>query len=62
MGIQERIRDLIRNEESIPVKDKAGIITAHGIDATVRRRALQQCLDIVIQEEGADNDRNNRPL
>ena len=51
MSIAERIQNLINCTDNIPEKDNAGIITAAGIDYTVRMKALKECLKIVKDEE-----------
>ncbi len=47
----KRIDQLLKEEEEIPIRDAAGIITANGIDAAARIRAIKSCLRI-IKEEG----------
>jgi len=48
--IEARIIKMLENEQSIPEKDGAGIITAKGIDSQVRRQAIGDCLKIVREE------------
>ena len=57
MSTVTRIEELLRCVTEIPEKDKAGIITAHGIDCTVRIKALNDCLKIAKDEE-SKNERN----
>ncbi|MFA5377951.1 MAG: hypothetical protein WC455_19530 [Dehalococcoidia bacterium] len=52
MSTVERIQELLNCTSRIPEKDKAGIITAHGVDCTVRIKALNDCLKIAKDEEG----------
>jgi len=51
MSTVERIQELLNCTSRIPEKDKAGIITAHGVDCTVRIKALNDCLKIAQDEE-----------
>ena len=51
MSTVTRIEELLRCATIIPEKDSAGIITAHGVDCTVRIKALQDCLKIAKDEE-----------
>jgi hypothetical protein len=46
-----RLEALLAAAEAVPVKDGAGIITAAGIDAGVRIKAIRECLSIVREEE-----------
>jgi len=57
MSTVERIQELLNCTSRIPEKDKAGIITAHGVDCTVRIKALNDCLKIAKDEE-SKNERN----
>lgn len=40
----QRLHDYLLEEEAIPVKDSAGIITAQGIDAHVRVDTIRACI------------------
>jgi len=40
----QRLNDFLKEEEAIPVKDSAGIITATGIDAHVRVETIRACI------------------
>lgn len=40
----QRLSDFLKEEESIPVKDAAGIITASGIDPHVRVETIRACI------------------
>ena len=51
MSTVTRIEELLRCMNNIPEKDSAGIITAHGVDCTVRIKALKDCLKIAKDEE-----------
>jgi hypothetical protein len=51
LSTSTRIQALIDCAEKVPVKDAAGIITAAGIDAGVRIKALEECLRIAEDEE-----------
>jgi|GEM_PF-5997135 hypothetical protein len=51
MTVIKRLEALLAAAESVPVKDGAGIITAAGIDAAVRVKAITECLKIVCEEE-----------
>lgn len=48
--IEIRIIKMLQQEEAIPEKDDAGIITAKGIDSQVRQQAIKDCLKIVREE------------
>lgn len=54
MSTVQRIQELLDCAVRVPEKDDAGIITATGIDATVRIKALQDCLKIAQDEEEKD--------
>lgn len=45
----ERIKNLL-NEVSVPDKDDAGVIDPKGVDGSVRRKAIQDCLNILERE------------
>jgi hypothetical protein len=51
MSTVERIQELLNCVSRIPEKDAAGIITAAGIDSTVRVKAITDCLKIAKDEE-----------
>lgn len=51
--IEARIIKMLEQEELIPEKDGAGIITAAGVDSQVRRQAIRDCLKIVREEGNA---------
>ena len=57
MSTVTRIEELLRCMTTTPEKDKAGIITAHGVDCTVRIKALKDCLKIA-QDEESKNEHN----
>ena len=40
----QRLNDFLKEEEAIPVKDDAGIITAVGIDSHVRVETIRSCI------------------
>ena len=40
----QRLHDFLLEEEAVPVKDSAGIITAQGIDAHVRVETIRACI------------------
>jgi len=48
--IEARIIKMLQQEESIPEKDGAWIITAKGIDSQVRIQTIKDCLKIVQEE------------
>jgi len=48
----QRLHDYLLEEEAVPVKDGAGIITAQGIDAHVRVETIRACIRRI---EGGDN-------
>lgn len=50
MTVIQRIQALLAAAEAVPYKDGAGIITAAGIDAAVRIKAIRECLKIVLEE------------
>jgi hypothetical protein len=45
-----RLSDFLKEEEAIPVKDEAGIITAAGIDAHVRTDTIRACIRRITDE------------
>lgn len=47
----ERIEQLLAAEEHRSDKDAAGIIVAQRVDASVRRKAIEECLRILKSEE-----------
>ena len=49
-----RLEALLAAAEAVPVKDGAGIVTAAGIDAAVRVKAIRECLKIVREEENRE--------
>jgi uncharacterized protein YbaP (TraB family) len=51
MSTAERIQQILDCDVYQPERDEAGIITPHGIDYKVRRRAREECLKIAEQEE-----------
>ena len=51
MSAITRLEALLSAAEAVPYKDGAGIITAAGIDAWVRIKAISECLKIVREEE-----------
>lgn len=51
MSAITRLEALLSAAEAVPYKDGAGIITAAGIDAGVRVKAIAECLKIVSEEE-----------
>jgi len=50
INVVRRLEQLLKIAEAVPVKDRAGIITAAGIDAGVRVRAIAECLKIAREE------------
>lgn len=40
----KRLSDFLKEEEAIPVKDAAGIITPAGIDAGVEAQTIKKCI------------------
>ena len=40
----QRLHDFLKEEEAVPVKDAAGIITAAGIDSHVRADTIRACI------------------
>ena len=44
------ISKLLKDTESILIRDEAGIITAQGIDAAARVKALKDCLHALRKE------------
>jgi len=40
----QSLHDFLLEEEAVPVKDSAGIITAQGIDAHVRVGTIRACI------------------
>ena len=50
MSAEKRIEALLRNEEKVPERDGAGIITPAGYDAAIRAEVYQVCLAIVRDE------------
>lgn len=40
----QRLHDFLKEEEAVPAKDAAGIITAVGIDAHVRVETIRACI------------------
>ena len=51
MATEERIKQLLDCAVKIPVKDAAGVYIPGGMDATIRARAIADCLKIVQDEE-----------
>jgi len=49
----QRLHDFLKEEEAIPVKDSAGIITAAGIDAHVRVETIRACIRRIEDERPA---------
>jgi len=49
----QRLHDFLKEEETTPVKDSAGIITAAGIDAHVRVETIRACIRKI--EGGGDH-------
>jgi len=48
----QRLHEFLKEEETTPVKDSAGIVTASGIDAHVRVETIRACIRRI---EGGDN-------
>jgi hypothetical protein len=46
----QRLHDYLLEEEAVPVKDSAGIITAAGIDAHVRVETIRACIRRITDE------------
>lgn len=51
MATVERIKQLLNCAERVPVKDGAGVIRPDGVDASIRAKAIQECLKIAEDEE-----------
>ena len=51
MATEERIKQLLDCAVKAPVKDAAGVYIPGGMDATVRAKAIADCLKIVQDEE-----------
>ena len=51
MATEERIRQLLDCAVKAPVKDAAGVYIPGGMDATVRAKAIADCLKIVQDEK-----------
>jgi hypothetical protein len=51
MTVVERIQRMLDMDCKVPVKDEAGVITPHGIDSSVRRKALEDCLKVAKEVE-----------
>jgi len=51
MATVERIKELLNCAVRIPVRDAAGVIRPDGVDASIRAKAIQECLKI-IEDEG----------
>jgi pyruvate/oxaloacetate carboxyltransferase len=51
MTAKEILTTMLQQEESIPIKDVAGIITPEGIDSMVRKKIILDCLRIISKVE-----------
>lgn len=51
MATVERIKQLLNCAERVPVKDGAGVVVPAGVDASIRAKAIQECLKIAEDEE-----------
>ena len=51
MATEERIKQLLDCAVKAPVKDAAGVYIPGGMDATVRAKAIADCLKIVQDEK-----------
>jgi len=51
MATEERIRQLLDCAVKAPVKDAAGVYIPGGMDATIRAKAIADCLKIVQDEK-----------
>lgn len=51
MAAVERLQDLLACTMRVPVRDAAGVIRPDGVDASIRAKAIQDCLKIVEDEE-----------
>ena len=51
MATEERIKQLLDCAVKAPTKDAAGVYIPGGMDATVRAKAIADCLKIVQDEE-----------
>ena len=51
MATVERIKELLNCAVRIPVHDAAGVIRPDGVDASIRAKAIQECLKIAEDEE-----------
>lgn len=40
----QRLSDFLKEEEAVPIKDTAGIITSAGIDSHVRVETIRACI------------------
>lgn len=40
----KRLYDFLKEEEAVPIKDAAGIITSAGIDSHVRVETIRACI------------------
>jgi len=45
-NIRERIQILLNSEYKRPERDGAGVIIPNNVDSNIRRKAIQECLDI----------------
>lgn len=43
----ERIKELLAAEEGVPEKDNANIYNPNGIDSSVRKRVLNECISVL---------------
>ena len=51
MATEERIKQLLDCAVKMPTKDAAGVYIPGGMDATVRAKAIADCLKIVQDEK-----------
>lgn len=51
MTPSERVEFLLNMDPHIPEKDGAGVIIARGVDAAIRRKALEDCIKMLRTHE-----------